>query len=302
MPDAISINAFEAERDIPKLGIKERAGFLGESENCIFAMLHAPVGECHGGVLVCPPLYAESPRNHRRELLLGRRLAASGIAVLRFQYYGTSHSHGDVEETSFPRFCEDAAVAAGHLVSELSGVPIGFFGTRLGGCVAAATAMSFPDAPIAMWEPVLDGHAYLREIFRLQLMSDLTGGAEVAETQQSLISRLQADGAVDLLGFSIGRDLYDSLVPVDMTELLKATNGPLLLLEIARQEDRRPYRALIEHLRGSGRDLDTTRVEGVESWWFSHGPDTLQDRSEPVSRLIDITCGWFAGGFTKVPT
>lgn len=291
MRNAISIDAFEASRDIPELGINEQAGFLGHVNSRIFAVLHSPVGICSGGVLICPPLYGESPRNYRREVLLARTLAARGIAALRFHYRGTGHSDGDVEDTTFTRFCEDASVAVSYLTSAIGGRSIALFGTRLGGCVAAATA-AHSDNVIALWQPVVTGRDYFREIFRLQRMGELSAAAEVAEEKRSPLDRLNDQGSVDLMGYFVGRELYDSVVTVDTTDLLKQTKGPILVVQIARQEVGDQYRSLIDDLRRSGRTIDVAHVHAHESWWFSHGPDALWETSEPARLLLDITSDW----------
>lgn len=293
MPDATSIDAFEASRDLLELGIREQVGFLGPDDDKIFVVLHSPIGSCTGGVLICPPLYGESPGNYRREVLLARSLAAQGIAVLRFHYRGTGHSDGDVEDATFASFHQDAVTATEHLLSVLGNAPIAFFGTRLGGCVAAATATRLDRAPIALWQPMLNGRSYFQEIFRLQMMSDLTGGAEVAKSKQSYLQRLEEQGAIDLMGFPVTADLYESLISIEITDLLTKTAGPVLLVQIAPTgEIRKPYMSLIDGLRKSGRTAEVVLVPEEESWWFSYGPDPTLTRSETVTSLLDATTDW----------
>jgi pimeloyl-ACP methyl ester carboxylesterase len=288
-----------------ELGIEESVGFLGSGDGRVFAALHAPLGPCSGGVLICPPLHGESTHNYRREVLLARGLAARGIAALRLHYRGTGHSDGDVKDMTFTSFCDDASMAWEHLASSLRGAPVAFFGTRLGACVAAATAARCVNAPIALWEPVLKGQSYFRELFRMKLISDASGGAEVAESTESLLRRLKEQGSTELVGgFVIGRDLYEEVVAVDTSHLLGQTKDPILLVQIdSAQEVRRPYRSLVDDLRNSGRTVDLAVVQASESWWLSRGPDTLRERSEAVGQLVDKTVAWAVRTLAmKVPT
>ena len=60
------------------------------------AVLARPAGPCRGGVLliVGGPQYRVG--SHRQFLLLSRRLAAEGYAVLRFDYRGMGDASGDL--------------------------------------------------------------------------------------------------------------------------------------------------------------------------------------------------------------
>ncbi|WP_421792236.1 alpha/beta fold hydrolase [Hyphobacterium sp.] len=74
---------------------------------------------------------------------IARRLAADGIAVLRFDFTGLGHSEGDFANTNFSSNIADLVKAAGHLESEFE-APAILIGHSLGGAAVIAAAHEIP--------------------------------------------------------------------------------------------------------------------------------------------------------------
>src|SRR5262245_12912212 len=153
--------------------IEERAGYTGRTPN-LFVMVHAPrAAPATGTLVVCPPILADLGADYRRQVLLGRALAAKGISVVRFHYRGWGNSEGDSTLTTFDTLVDDAHAAA-------SAAPPGrlaFLGTRVGALVAAAAARRHPQARLVLCEPI-DGAAYWREAVRVRLIRAMTGSGD----------------------------------------------------------------------------------------------------------------------------
>jgi len=138
--------------------------FFGAPTHPLFG-IYAPSRAEQGrtGAVICPPVGQEGLRAHRALRLLADQLAASGVDVLRFDYFGTGDSGGDTREGRPPVWLADIRLAVDHL-RELAGVRrVVLIGARLGGLLAAC-AEARGVSRLLLWDPVLGGDEYLREL------------------------------------------------------------------------------------------------------------------------------------------
>lgn len=285
--------ASSAVRTDDRLGIREEAEFFGREE-LLFGFRHLPRGEPTSCVVVCSPLIADFRKNYRREVSLGRALAADGIAVQRFHYRGTAgHSDGDPTAVTFETLTRDATEAA-ERATEVTGAPVrAFVGTRLGAIVAAGAASSFDDAAVALWEPTTNVDAYYREGFRARQIRDLREQASTSGSTKNLARELEVQGRVDVLGFSVLHRLYESLRPHSLDQELSRTGTPVLLVQIGMSQDvRREYDELLQALRARGRSVEARLVRAGTSWWLAEadGNDVIQNDGSP--EVVDVTRRW----------
>jgi pimeloyl-ACP methyl ester carboxylesterase len=117
-------------------------------------------------VLLCNPLGEEAVRAHRIYRVLARRLAASGYAVLRFDYSGTGDSAGEPRDAALDDWLDDVAAAADALRSASGARQLVACGIRLGGTLAAlGTARRGQRLRhLVLWDPVVEGGGYLRQL------------------------------------------------------------------------------------------------------------------------------------------
>lgn len=132
----------------------------------LFGIFHAPANGLapSSAVLLCPPVGQELIRSHRFFRVLSDRLARSGVAVLRFDYHGTGDSPGEEAGGDLAGWQADVLAAHAELRRLAGGAPIAWCGARLGATLAAAAAHAAAAGPrqLLLWEPVLDGAAYLQ--------------------------------------------------------------------------------------------------------------------------------------------
>jgi alpha/beta superfamily hydrolase len=284
----------QAIRDDQIRGIRETAAFIGASEERVYSCLHEPVENLRGAVLVCPSLHAEMSSNYRREVLLSRRLAESGVAVLRFQYRGSGHSDRDSGFETLGSMREDALLALGALRDRLPGVPLGVLGTRIG-AVAAIDCVARIPAPTVLWEPVVNGSRHMRETLRKRAFREIAIGRATSTSSNDLQSELRQRGVVDVLGYPISSSFHDSVLPMLLEDRLDdAVPRPLLLLEIGKRGNvRQEYVRLIDHLNASGWKARAALAAGSEEWWFAgEGWETEED--QPLTKaLLGATSSWF---------
>jgi len=143
--------------------------YFGTRERRLFGVLHAPdEGQpVRAGVVLVPPFGHEAVRGHRFYRLLAERLSREGVAVLRFDLYGTGDSGGDDEDADLQAWAADLGQAHRELLRRTGGDrPVTWFGARLGASVALRAApLAFPHVHrLVLWDPVFDGRGYLAQL------------------------------------------------------------------------------------------------------------------------------------------
>jgi alpha/beta superfamily hydrolase len=288
----------EANRVDRARGIRETAAFIGASGDQVYVSLSEPVGEARGGVLVCPSLHAEMSSNYRREVLLARRLAENGIAALRFHYRGSGHSDRDSGFETTGSMCDDALASLTALRQRVGGVPLGVLGTRIG-AVVAIDCVAQVQAPLVLWEPVLNGSRYLRETFRKRAFREIAIGKDRPTSSADLESELRERGLIDVLGYPISSAFHDSFSPMRLAEhVADAVPRPLLVLEIGKAGHvRQEYARLVDGLNAAGWRAQAELAIGSEAWWFAgEGWETEED--QPLTKsLLGRTSSWFIERF-----
>jgi hypothetical protein len=241
----------------------------------VFSVMAWPLGEPRAGVIICPSLYEDSARNWRREVVLARRLAALGIAVRRFHYRGTGYSNGDEERVSWAQIVEDADSAWKTLQSQLgSAVPCGLMSARFGSLVAASVAAGEP-VPIALWEPLTEGKAYLRDLARMERVA--------------LITRRHREDIGN--GRPIPAALAAEISDLSLTEIADGRLGPVLIVRVGRAAS---SVAAIDDERIASLAASVEHREHPEedTWWAGTRPQP-RGPLDPWP-LLDDTASWLA--------
>ena len=141
---------------------------FGPSQRPLLGTLHSPrrLRPRSAAVLLCNPFGEEAMRAHRIYRVLATQLDRSGYTVMRFDYGGTGDSMGDGADVTVESCLADVALAADELRAASGAGRLVVIGLRLGATLAAlATARgSLRSRHLVMWDPVVDGAAYLAEL------------------------------------------------------------------------------------------------------------------------------------------
>lgn len=141
---------------------------FGPASRRLFGLYHPAEGASTTApaVLLCAPFGHEAIRTHRFYRLLALRLARQGHAVLRFDTYGAGDSPGDDEDVDLDGWRGDIVEAHRELLRKSGAAQAVWFGARLGATLAlqAAATATPKAAKLVLWEPILDGAAYLESL------------------------------------------------------------------------------------------------------------------------------------------
>jgi alpha/beta superfamily hydrolase len=166
-------------------------------------------------VLLCNPFGEEASRAHRTFRVLATQLERAGFAALRFDYSGTGDSGGESEDATLEAWLADIGTAADRLQSASGASRIAILGLRFGATLAALAAARGAVRPrhLVMWDPVVDGAAYLRELAaQHRAYMQLEMGRDRPDRL-----RTRADGTpLEALGTPIGDALAAQLGAIDL--------------------------------------------------------------------------------------
>lgn len=270
-------------------GFVEEARFREVSGSNIFSVAYLPAVPARLGVVICCSALVEQLTNYRHEVLLARALAARGLAVQRFHYRGTGHSEGEETEISLDAMVEDTLAAGGWLQSQTGVQQLAFMGTRWGGLIAGTVAKEHPGAPLVLWDPIVDGGHYFRELIRGRLVREMKDPRAAAGVE-SWKDELDRQGCIDILGYPLHRSLYESGRTVRLDAFLAGRTAPVLLVQFGRRDAvRADYARLEETLKRGGAMVDVHFIREEPAWLF---PGHVMKSSD---RLVRITTDWLLG-------
>ncbi len=267
-------------------GIREEVGYFGARSPLMFGTTHLPAREARAGVIICGSVHAELRASYRKEVLLGRALAAAGVAVQRFHYRGAGHSEGDVSEVSLDAMTEAVAEARRHLARHVEVERVGYVGTRLGCFPATAAAAEAPGSPLVLWSPILETATFMREVFRSHYIAALKGERKPEPTAR-MIERIRQEGWIEAIGYVFTDRFYSSLEGQRL-ETLSPKDCPVLLVPFGPSN----YEGLTEAWTKKGADVHEFLGSSEEAWWLESIAVEAEDGQEGTKTLVTGTAQW----------
>ncbi|MFM0631460.1 alpha/beta fold hydrolase [Paraburkholderia xenovorans] len=234
-----------------------------------FGWLHPADG--NKGVVLCNPFGHEGLWLHRAMSELAQRLAARGVAVLRFDYQGTGDSI-DGETLLRPSdWADEVLEAIAYLKSVTAIEQVSLAGFRLGATVAALAARRCDINSIAMLAPVRSLRLFLREmnaLHRIWLERACVGHDKATPS-----------GARDFMGHRVSAE---ALATIGSLDLCDEPDIPAQHILIAHSGQPDGSRALSAHYELNGAYVESLDFENyaqvLQTSWLSELPDVLLDR------------------------
>jgi len=197
----------------------ERITFPGHDGNMLAARLDLPQGPVLATALFahCFTCSKDIPAARR----ISGRLAAMGIAVLRFDFTGLGHSQGEFANTTFSSNVGDLVAAADYLRTR-DMAPELLIGHSLGGAAVLAARAQIPStrAVVTLSAPFDPGH--------------------VTDNFAGVLARIEADGSarVALAGrcFTIAKSFVDDVSAAKLEPAIANLNAALLVMHAPRDD------------------------------------------------------------------
>ncbi len=197
----------------------ERITFAGHDGGRLAARLDLPEGPVLATALFahCFTCSKDIPAARR----ISARLAAMGIAVLRFDFTGLGHSEGEFANTTFTSNVEDL-IAAAHYLAGRNMAPSLLIGHSLGGAAVLRARAGIPSvkAVVTLGAPADPGH--------------------VSHHFEQALPEIEQEGSAEVsLGgrpFRIGKAFVDDISEAALTPSVADLKAALLILHAPRDE------------------------------------------------------------------
>jgi alpha/beta superfamily hydrolase len=249
--------------------------YFGEPPKLLFGAYH-PAQEFKDrkvGVILCYPIINEYLRAHRAFVRLATQLAMEGFHVLRFDYFGCGDSYGDDDDGSLLEWTGNLLTAIDELKNGCDAAHICLIGLRMGASLALLAAEKRNDIDtMVLWEPIVNGEEYVREIKRLHLESAVIEGLPKAVKVQT-----DANRHLEILGFRITDILLDEILKLDFLSMGQSPAKRVLHIENSDDYDRRDF---VNHLKHLGTDVEEANISCASIW--------LEGDNESYAGLVPV--------------
>ena len=269
---ALAVPGPEADATLPS--VTRHPHYFGAGAEATFGWYHhaaRPIGrDCVA--VICAPIGPEYTRSHRTLRHLADRLARAGVPALRFDYHGIGDSPGDEQDAGrFEHWTRSIATAVRH-AREVSGCErVCLVGVRLGATLAALHAEEAGADLVVLWNPVVKGRAYARELQAISMTAQRAAAA--------------GDDGLESAGFRISAQTLAHLKGVDLAQARFKPGARVLLVG---RDDLAGDRSFAEHLTAEGVANDIVAVPGWNEMMADH-----QFTVVPDAALATIT-EWIA--------
>jgi uncharacterized protein len=213
--------------------------YFGTSRRRLFGIYDSPGANGSTNLraaVLCNPWGPEYIHAHRSLRQLATRLSLAGFHILRFDYFGTGDSAGDLIDGDLAGWEEDVETAIEEL-TDLSGAKrVVLAGLRLGATLAAsvgARRRKELDA-LVLLDPIVSGEAYLQDLGRSR-------GSE-RPASEGRIPRPLEGGGHEILGFPVTPKVAQELKSIDLIAQIPTMLVDTLILV----SEYLPYHQLLE--------------------------------------------------------
>lgn len=223
----------------------EECLYFSRGETDLFGIFHPAAIDDHYAdtcVVMSHPFGEEKLWSHRVFVNFARELAGRGYSVLRFDYMGAGDSSGDTSDASVSSYVADLhrAIEVGREKSGKRKVVV--VGLRLGATIASLVAENSSSGveSLILWDPITDGDAYLGDLLRINLGTQLAVYGQVLCDRDALRAQLASGETVNVDGYEIGSSLYTSLSSIRLDAKNFGFSGLTAVLQISPTEKSKP--------------------------------------------------------------
>lgn len=191
--------------------------YLGSSQRRLFGIYEPPAVKADRvrAVVLCNPWGAEYIYAHRSLRQLATTLSMCGFHTLRFDFFGTGDSAGEMADGDLAGWESDVESAMEGISDIVGTARVSLIGLRLGATIAAKVAARHAGEidSLVLWDPIISGDVYLRSL-----------------QTTSLPTRKGEEDAWEIEGFPMSLRMMHELKAIDLRDLIAEPSGRSLML------------------------------------------------------------------------
>lgn len=211
---------------------QERNFFIGPETRrlyCVEQIPISPLKKSHG-IVLCKPIWGERIRTHRIFTNLGRYLARLGYSVISCDYFGDGNSGGDSMDLNYFGMTDDILFLHRYMSRNYNVQKFSFVGLLIGANVAISSSAKIDDLDkMVLFEPLLNPVEHLKKALRANLTSQMVIHKKIIKNRESLIEDLKKGVPVNIDGFMIGKNLWESFEDVSPYRAESDFEGPVFI-------------------------------------------------------------------------
>ena len=263
----------------------ETPGFIDIGGEQLFVTLHTPTEPASRIIVMCHALGEEKLWAHRVFVSFARDMAAQGFAVMRVDHRGEGESDREFEYTDLDTRVEDVCRTLDSLRDLVPNAEeVTLLGLRMGTVVAARTASSRSDVSrLVLWDPVLDGAAYMQTVLRMNLSFQMAQYHRVIRDREALVAHLSQGGTVNIEGYELSESLYSQVSAFRLREMLQRVKAETILVQISATEG-----SVRRELEEFAADVPTCRVVAVREEPFWREGRKFCGRASELTRITAL--------------
>ncbi|MFC1750300.1 hydrolase 2, exosortase A system-associated [Pseudomonadota bacterium] len=271
--------------------------FIDSPQGRIFVVQRYPrSGSACQGVVLVPPFAEEMNRARRMMTLLAEQLAERGCYVVIPDLFGTGDSEGDFSRASWDGWVEQLSCCVEHMQSRYRVERYSMVAVRAGALLAADYIKQSPHKPTkqVLWQPTIDGAAYLTQFLRLRLAADMLSGGEGRGSVSSLKQALNAGETVEVAGYALSSAVSQGLAQASLKQVLPEIFPPTYWIDcMAGKEQDAPLatRELIQGLTASDVDVTHSTCIGPPFWSSAE----IVENHDVVAKTVSYLCKGMQG-------
>jgi len=147
--------------------VARQFGYLPAQPQPVFSWQHFSTAAISRKMIVimCYPMGYEYTHSHRSYQHWADQLAAAGCLVIRFDYSGAGDSPGrELPDNQLPLWLANITSIAEQARKEHPDCQLCLAGLRVGATLAYLVAQTIQAEQLIMWEPIVQGRRYIREL------------------------------------------------------------------------------------------------------------------------------------------
>lgn len=192
--------------------------FFGDADKPLFGIHHQPATSSQlqdTSIVLCNPIGFEYEKSHSVIRYLAKKLATKGYHVLHFDYYATGDSSGNSEDISIEQCIKDISLSCDEIKAVSATRKVSVIGYRYGALLAAFTSKSYKFSRLVMWDPVIDGGAYLSDLQKIHnhMLTD--------PNRFDLRFLSNTDSSTELIGHYFSESFQEKIKSLNLIDLEK---------------------------------------------------------------------------------